>query len=134
MLGLERCVPLCGGSSWAPIRAQNFSPPLFGRAIRRAGSAALSHTRLARWLWIAGERTHLLIQLSRNEIRQHAHYGSKAIRANYLTCFDVDGALVRFYYRHGFQEVARAKWDSAHAPHDWCYQTFGTPDFVEMSL
>ena len=59
---------------------------------------------------------------------------AKLLGAEHLSCFDCDGALPRFYGRHGFREIARYTWDPQYAPAEWNYEVFGTPDVVEMEL
>jgi predicted GNAT family N-acyltransferase len=53
--------------------------------------------------------------------------------ASFLSCFDVNGYLPRFYERFGFQEVARYSFDRDLAPSNWLYDELGTPDVIQMS-
>lgn len=59
---------------------------------------------------------------------------AKARGGSSLCCYDLNGALPRFYARHGFREVARHAWKEELAAPSWNYAVWGTPDFVEMSL
>ena len=52
--------------------------------------------------------------------------------ARRLDCFDIKGFLPRLYGRHGFQSVARVRWNDEYAPDDWDYGRLGCPDVVAM--
>lgn len=42
--------------------------------------------------------------------------------------------LPRLYGRHGFQPVARVRWNDEYAPDDWDYGRLGRPDVVAMAV
>lgn len=50
--------------------------------------------------------------------------------ANWLSNYD--GPLTEFYRAEGFEVVNRAPFNPDFAPDNWDYETFGTPDYVEM--
>lgn len=54
--------------------------------------------------------------------------------AECLSCYDTNNKLTSMYARHGFQETLRVPWNETLAPRGWDYNTWGTPDFVEMRL
>ena len=55
--------------------------------------------------------------------------------ARRLDCFDTgNGFLPRLYGRHGFQPVARVRWNDEYAPDDWDYGRLGRPDVVAMAI
>ena len=54
--------------------------------------------------------------------------------ARRLDCFDIKGFLPRLYGRHGFQPVARVRWNDEYAPDDWDYGRLGRPDVVAMAV
>ena len=48
--------------------------------------------------------------------------------ARRLDCFDTgNGFLPRLYGRHGFQPVARVRWNDEYAPDDWDYGRLDAP-------
>lgn len=54
--------------------------------------------------------------------------------ARRLDCFDIENRLPGLYGRHGFQPVARVRWDDEYAPDDWDYDRLGRPDVVAMAV
>lgn len=67
-----------------------------------------------------------------------AHYGDVLVAASIqngaerLSCYDNHGKLFKLYSRHGFRETLRVSWNDGFAPHDWDYDAWGRPDYVEM--
>jgi len=79
--------------------------------------------------------TELVSLFSYPEARYGAALMERALTegAMFLSCFDINGHLPRFYERFGFQEVARYSFDTDLAPSDWLYDLLGTPDVIQMS-
>jgi hypothetical protein len=67
-----------------------------------------------------------------------ARYGDVLVAASVqsgaerLSCYDNHGKLFTLYSRHGFRETLRVSWNDEFAPHDWDYDAWGRPDYVEM--
>lgn len=48
--------------------------------------------------------------------------------AHIVECFD--GALVKFYNKHGFVQYDSVAWDDRYAPVNWDKLEYGTPDVI----